>query len=160
MLSIGRTHHRQAICHCWAARVFDWAYVWVPVIGFSFGMHRWARNPRRSRWALHVVVGRCVVNRRVYPRQAVPGIEGYCGWSLTKEDERERAMKSWLALLRTGWASQGSSHLRVFRHIGVGILTPSCLLRRRHWDLHTFASFETSVLGSHSLPSPWWVALL
>jgi hypothetical protein len=46
--------------------------------------------------------------------------------------------------LRTGWASQGSSHLRVFRHVGVGILLPSCLLTRRRWDPHTFASFDTS----------------
>jgi hypothetical protein len=42
----------------------------------------------------------------------------------------------------------GSLHLRVFRHIGVGILTPSRLSTHRRWDPYTFVSFDMSVLGS------------
>jgi len=45
----------------------------------------------------------------------------------------------------------GTLHLGIFRHVGVETLTPSCLLTRRHSDPYTFVSFDTSVLGSHSL---------
>ena len=45
----------------------------------------------------------------------------------------------------------GSLHLHVFRHIGVGILTPSRLSTCWHWNPHTFASFDTSALGSSHL---------
>jgi len=42
----------------------------------------------------------------------------------------------------------------IFRYVGLGILTPSCLSTRWCRDPYTFVSFDTLVLGSHSLRVP------
>ena len=42
----------------------------------------------------------------------------------------------------------------IFQYVGLGILTPSCLLPSWCRDPYTFVSFDTLVLGSHSLRVP------